>query len=224
MPMWSKDIISEVAPPLRNSDTGIQALNLMDIFRVSHLPIVQNKEYLGLISDSDIYDLNEPKEPVGKHQISLSKPYIKEQDHIYKALELYSNNHITIIPVLDKNKQYKGLILLPDLVQNIAELFALNYPGGIIVLEINANDYSLSEIAQIVEGNNAKILNMNISPVKKTEKILITLKINQDDIDSIIHTFERYEYHINLYYSSAENKIEGVYEDHYQSLLRYLNI
>jgi CBS domain-containing protein len=224
MPMWSKDIISDVAPPLRNSDTGIQALNLMDIFRVSHLPIVQNKEYLGLISDSDIYDLNEPREPVGKHQLSLSKPYIKEHDHIYKALELYSNNHITVLPVLSDNDQYRGLILLPDLVQHIAGLFALNFPGGIIVLETNANNYTLSEIAQIVEGNNARILNMTISPVKGTEKIFITLKINKEDIDSVIHTFERYEYHIKLYYSSAENKIEGVYEDHYQSLLRYLNI
>jgi hypothetical protein len=73
--MLARDLISEVVPALKTSDTAQTALNWMEIFRVSHLPIVNENDYLGLISDSDIYDLNQPGEPIGNHSLSLPRPF-----------------------------------------------------------------------------------------------------------------------------------------------------
>ncbi len=221
--MLAKDLISEVVPALKTSDTGLRALSWMEIFRISHLPIVNNKEFLGLISDTDIYDLNMADEPIGNHHLSLFSPFVTSDQHIYEIIELVSRLKLTIVPVLNKKKDYMGLITLNDLVQYVADLFALKEPGGIIVLELHQNDYSLNQISQIVEGNNAKILSMYLTSPSDSMKMELTLKINQNDLTSIIQTFERYDYTIKASYMEDED-MDSFYSNRYESFMRYLNV
>lgn len=221
--MLAKDLISEVVPALKTSDTGLRALSWMEIFRISHLPIVNNKEFLGLISDTDIYDLNMANEPIGNHHLSLFSPFVTSDQHIYEIIELVSRLKLTVVPVLNKTKDYLGLITLNDLVQYVADLFALKEPGGIIVLELHQNDYSLNQISQIVEGNNAKILSMYLTSPSDSMKMELTLKINQNDLTSIIHTFERYDYTIKASYMEDED-MDSFYSNRYESFMRYLNV
>ena len=221
--MLAKDLISEVVPALKTSDTGLRALSWMEIFRISHLPIVNNKEFLGLISDTDIYDLNMADEPIGNHHLSLFSPFVISDQHIYEIIELVSRLKLTVVPVLTKKKDYLGLITLNDLVQYVADLFALKEPGGIIVLELHQNDYSLNQISQIVESNNAKILSMYLTSPSDSMKMELTLKINQNDLTSIIHTFERYDYTIKASYMEDED-MDSFYSNRYESFMKYLNI
>ena len=221
--MLAKDLISEVVPALKTSDTGLRALSWMEIFRISHLPIVNNKEFLGLISDTDIYDLNMANEPIGNHHLSLFSPFVTSDQHIYEIIELVSRLKLTVVPVLTKKKDYLGLITLNDLVQYVADLFALKEPGGIIVLELHQNDYSLNQISQIVESNNAKILSMYLTSPSDSMKMELTLKINQNDLTSIIHTFERYDYTIKASYMEDED-MDSFYSNRYESFMKYLNI
>lgn len=221
--MLAKDLISEVVPALKTSDTGLRALSWMEIFRISHLPIVNNKEFLGLISDTDIYDLNMANEPIGNHHLSLFSPFVTSDRHIYEIIELVSRLKLTVVPVLNKKKDYLGLITLIDLVQYVADLFALKEPGGIIVLELHQNDYSLNQISQIVESNNAKILSMYLTSPSDSMKMELTLKINQNDLTSIIHTFERYDYTIKASYMEDED-MDSFYSNRYESFMKYLNI
>lgn len=83
-------MISEIIPALKTSDTGITALNWMDVFKVSHLPIVNDKEFLGLISEIDIFDMNMPEESLGNHQLSLLRPYVIENQHVFEVMEVAS--------------------------------------------------------------------------------------------------------------------------------------
>lgn len=221
--MLAKDLISEVVPALKTSDTGLRALSWMEIFRISHLPIVNNKEFLGLISDTDIYDLNMANEPIGNHHLSLFSPFVTSDQHIYEIIELVSRLKLTVVPVLNKKKDYLGLITLNDLVQYVADLFALKEPGGIIVLELHQNDYSLNQISQIVESNNAKILSMYLTSPSDSMKMELTLKINQNDLTSIIHTFERYDYTIKASYMEDDD-MDSFYSNRYESFMKYLNI
>jgi hypothetical protein len=221
--MVAKELISDVVPSLRTSDTGITALNWMDIFKVSHLPIVNDKEFLGLISETDIYDLNMPEEPLGNHQLSLLRPYATEYQHVFEIIELASRLKLSLIPVLDHRKNYLGAIIITDLLHMFAEISALKNPGGIIVLEINSNDYSLAQIAQIVEGNDAKILGTYITSSPNTTKIELTLKLNVTDLTSINQTFNRYNYTVLGSYMKHDEE-EDLLEERYNLLLKYLNI
>ncbi len=221
--MIAREFISDVVPFLRTTDLGLEALNWMEIFRISHLPIVNNDEFLGLISDADIYDLNMADQPVGSHTLSLQRPFVLAHQHIYDAVELVSRLKLTIVPVLSDKNKYLGLITLQDLVQSLSRTISLLSPGGIIILEIDAKDYSLSEISQIVEGNNAKILSLYTSSINNSQLMEITLKINKTDLSSILQTFYRYEYKIKATFD-YENSLEVLNKERLESFIHYLNV
>jgi acetoin utilization protein AcuB len=208
---------------LKTSDSGQKALYWMDIFRISHLPIVNNEDFLGLISDKDIYDLNMSEEPIGNHTLSLFSPYVTDKQHVYEVMELASRMLLTVVPVLDENNRYLGLITMTDLLHYFADMATVKQPGGILVLEVNTNDYSLTQIAQIVEGNDAKILSMYISSHALSTKMEVTLKINRQDLTSIIQTFDRYNYIIRASFMNDDD-MDTLYENRYDLFMKYLNI
>ncbi|HEC42026.1 hypothetical protein LCGC14_2455990 [marine sediment metagenome] len=221
--MLAKELISEVVPALKTSDTGVQALSWMDIFRISHLPIVNNLEFLGLISDKDIYDLNMAEEAIGNHKLSLFSPYVMMKQHIYEVIEIISRLELTVVPVLDENKHYKGLITLNDLLRTFANLSALKQPGGILELELNVNDYTLTEISQIIEGNDARILSLYVSSPEDSTKMTVTLKVSATDISSIIQTFNRYNYTIKASYMEGD-EMEDLMNNRFDAFMKYLSI
>lgn len=221
--MLAKDLISDVVPALRTSDSGMKALYYMDIFRISHLPIVNNKDFLGLISDKDIYDLNMADEPIGNHKLSLISPYVFVHQHIYEVIGVVSNLQLSVIPVLNDNNHYQGCITAYDLLGYFSDLLAVNHPGAILVLELNQRDFSLSQIAQIVEGNDTKILSMYLHTFPDSVKMDVTLKLNRTDLSSVIQTFERYNYTIKASYMDT-NDIDGLIENRFESFMRYLNV
>jgi len=221
--MVAKDLISEVIPSLKTSDLGQTALNWMEIFRVSHLPIVNNQDFLGLISDSDIYDMNNPEEAIGNHTLKLFKPYVDSEQHIFEVIGLASRLKLTVVPVLDKNNHFKGVITITDLIRHIAGLSSMDQPGGIIVVELIARDYSLSQIAQIVESNNVKVLSMYITSIPESTKLEVTLKVNTGDLASVIKTFERYNYDIKTWVSGNDS-MDNFYSERFDMLMKYLNI
>ncbi|HOP04918.1 MAG TPA: CBS domain-containing protein [Tenuifilaceae bacterium] len=221
--MVAKEMLSDVIPALKTSDTGLTALNWMDIFKVTHLPIVNDKEFLGLISENDIYDLNMPEEPLGNHYLSLLRPYVLDSQHVFEIMEIASRLKLSLVPVLDPKKNYLGVISLTDLLHYFAELSALKNPGGIIVIELNQNDYSFAQIAQIIEGNDAKILGAFITSNPNSVKMELTLKLNVTDLTSIKQTFYRYNYTVLGSYMKHDDE-EDLLEDRLNNLLKYLNI
>ena len=220
--MLARELISDVVTALKTSDTGTTALGWMEIFRVKHLPIVNHREFLGLIADTDIYDLNNPDEAVGAHQLSLQKPYVTEQQHIYEVIELLSRLELTLVPVLNSDMQYLGVITQEDLTRKFANLSAMQNPGGIIELEMNEIDYSLTEISQIVESNNAKILSLYVAANENNTKLRVTLKINATDLTSIIETFNRYNYSVVSSHMNDED-LDEFYQERFDVFLKYLN-
>jgi CBS domain-containing protein len=202
--MLSEDLISDTIPPLKTSDSGLKALNWMDEFRVSHLPIVNHSEFLGLISDTDILDLNAPEEPLGNHPLSLTRPFVHAKEHIYEVLKLAAKMHLTLIPVLDDQNKYLGNISLKTLVEHFSQTTSVQHPGGIIVLELNQNDYSLTQIARIVEDNDAKILSLYLSDHIDSMRVELTIKVNREDIRAILASFQRYNIEVKASFQQSE--------------------
>ena len=220
--MVAKDLISEVIPSLKTSDPGQVALNWMEIFRISHLPIVNNQDFLGLISDTDIYDMNMPEEPIGNHALTLLKPYVTTEQHIFEVIGLASRLKLSVVPVLDSKNHFKGVITTSDLIQHIAGMSSLDQQGGIIVLEIIERDYSLSQISQIVESNNIKVLSMYITSPPESTKLEVTLKVNSGELASLIRTFERYNYEVKTWVTS-DDSMDRFYSERFDLLMKYLD-
>lgn len=221
--MVAKDLISDVIPPLKTSDSGQTALNWMEIFRISHLPIVNNQDFLGLISDTDIYDMNQPEEPIGNHALTLLKPYVSTEQHLFEVIGLASRLKLTVVPVLDEKQHYKGVVTTTDLIRYLAGISSMDQQGAIIVLEILERDYSLSQIAQIVEGNNVKVLSMYITSPPDSTRLEVTLKLNTNEIASVIRTFERYSYEVKTWVTT-DDSMDRFYSERFDLLMKYLNI
>jgi CBS domain-containing protein len=221
--MVAHDLISDIIPSLKTSDTGQTALNWMEIFRISHLPIVNNLDFLGLISDSDIYDMNQPEEPIGNHELTLLKPYVRHDQHLFEVIGLAARLKLTVVPVLDDSNHYLGLITTSDLIRHIAGISSMDQPGGIIVLEMVERDYSLSQIAQIIESNNIKVLSMYITSPADSTRLEVTLKVNATDLLSVIRTFERYNYDVKTWITTNDS-LDRFYSERFDLLMKYLNM
>src|SRR5512133_1885951 len=221
--MSANDLISEEIPALKTYDLSQTAIKSMEILRKSHLPIVHNQDFLGLISDADIYDMNQASEPIGNHELTLMKPYVKEDQHIFEVIGLASRMKLTVVPVLANTNRFLGVITTNDLVRHIAGISSMDQPGGIIVLEMLERDYSLTQIAQIVESNNIKIVSMYITSPPESTKLEVTLKVNTSDLTSVIRTFERYNYEVKTWITSNDS-MENLYSERFDLLMKYLNI
>lgn len=220
--MIARHLISESIIPLKTSDTGNIALRWMDEYKVSHLPIVNGDNYLGLISEKDILDQNNYDDPIGNHNLGLSKSYVTEHQHIYEVIELFEKSSLSLIPVVDNHQKYVGVITLQKLLSYFSSSFSVNNPGGVIVLEMSQKDYSLTEIANIVESNNAKVLSCFLGNHSNSTLIEVILKISTNEIEPILQTFTRYNYIVKATF--GENNDNEDLKEHYDSLMNYLNI
>jgi hypothetical protein len=135
---------------------------------------------------------------------------------------MVSSLKLTVLPVLNEHQQYLGLIPVTALLQQFSTLAATREPGGIVVLEMNIHDYSMTQIAQIVEGNDGKILSSYMNPLPDSTRIEITLKINKEDLSAILQTFYRYNYNVKASFHQSEFSEDM--KNRYDSFMNYINI
>ena len=219
----AKELISENIPIVSPLEQGETVLNWMETYKVSELPIIENNRLIAIISESDIYNLNKLKKPVNDYNLEDKITFIYSHQHIYDVINIMSDNKLSLLPVLDDNKNFIGSITINDILPAIKQITSTDNNGGIIVLELNINNYSLTEIANIIESENGKIVSLYLNNDIKKNKLFVNIKINLNDLTSIIKSFERYSYHIKVSYSH-NNIVDTSYEDRYDELMHYLNI
>ena len=195
----------------------------MSEFYVRHLPVVNNTQLLALVSEDDIleYDVHEA---VGSYDVSLRFPPVQEKDHLYEVMRRMGQYNLTVIPVVDANQDYLGMITIEDLLNYFAQIGSFTEPGSIIVLEMSRRDYSLAEISRIVESESAAILSSFVTSSldETTLMIDVTLKINRQNIQSILATFDRFSYTVKATFN--EREMYDTLKERYDSLMSYLNV
>ena len=220
--MTASDLISDIIPPLKHTDTADLALRWMDEFRVSHLPVIKGQNFVGVISESDILDKSDSSKTLDELFDVLPRPYVFENNHVYDMLKMFADTKCTVIPVLTEGERYKGCAALIDVLSYVSTMAGLVDEGAVLVIEVSERDYSLAHIAQCVETNNARLLSAFITSTPNSSQIEVTLKINERDLSRIIQTFERFEYTI----VGAYHK-DSYFEDlqrRYDELMKFLNI
>lgn len=221
--MIASELISNVVPVLKQTDSCLQALNWMELFRVSHLPMVRGKVYLGLVADELIYshgDLNDPLEVLA---VPVEGTFVYENYHIYDVIGLVSSHVLSVVAVLDRKNNFVGSIMSMDILRTLDTLLCAEQPGGIIVLEVSRVDYSMAEVAQIVEYNEARILSCYLSCHRNSQQVRLTLKVNTLNIDPILDTFIRYNYTVRNSFVTGQEE-EDTLRERYGMLMKYLSI
>jgi predicted transcriptional regulator len=219
----AKELISLSLPLLKCTDKGEKALNIMEAFRVSHLPLVRDNELIGVISDKDIYDRELEMCSFNDKTISLVHAYVYQNQHIYELAQKMYDLKLTLLPVLNSDESYLGSVTISDLAENIVKVFSAFEPGAVIVLEMSPANFSLSQIAQITESNNAKILSMYTHYPENSNEFDVSIKLNATEISSIIQTFVRYNYNIKAVYMD-DSLLHDMYSERYDMFMKYMNL
>ena len=196
--MIASELISDNLPSVKSTDSAWTVLGWMSEFKIYQLPIVDGRKYLGLISEDEILDSADLMLSIGNIRYTSHKEgaYVFEYSHIYEVISTMNSFNLEILPVLTPEKQYRGIITLRDVVDQLGTLFALEDPGSIIVLEVPQNSFVLSEIGRIAESENAKVMSFYLSPTQNGKNYKVTLKVNMEDTSRLVASFNRFNYNV----------------------------
>lgn len=219
--MLAQELISTIVPVLNPLDTGAKALRLMNEFHLTQLPVVVDGKYLALIDEDEVMDGEDPDQLL---EISPNhyKPAIMEGAHFFEALKLFYDQKLSVLPVISKEGEYLGLITKDNLLAILAQVNGVKEAGGLLVLEVEPRDYSLSEIARISESNDVTLLSVNTINNPNTGKLEVLLKTNRQEMQGLVATFERFNY--NIKYMFSEELEEDLLKKNYDLLMNYISM
>lgn len=185
----------------------------------SHFPVIENSVYMGSIAAIDIIPSN--TKTVNDYRYALLPFFVRNDANWFEVLEKFAQFECTVLAVLNENNQYIGYYLYVDILPYLNKTPLFKETGLAIVVEKNYLDYSISEIAQIVESNNCKLLGIFISSIEN-QMVQITIKASTGNINEIIQTFRRFGYEI-VSEHNQDNYLNEL-KDRSAYLDKYLNI
>ncbi|HEY8919573.1 MAG TPA: CBS domain-containing protein, partial [Chitinophaga sp.] len=148
---------------------------------------------------------------------------IQENAHFYEALKVFYDQKMCALPVISKDNEYLGILTKDNLLAVLAQYNGVKEPGGILSLEIEPRDYSLSEIARIAESNDVTLLSVNTITNPATGRLEVLLKTNRQELQPLVATFERFKYYVVKYTITAEDE-EDTLKKNYDLFMNYISI
>lgn len=220
--MTAHSLIAYDIPALHTEQTGKDAFHALNDHHVKHLPVVEGRRLVGILSEEDIFN-HKLYEPIGEYDFSMLRRFaVRGKDHVFEVMRTMGENRLTVIPVVDEQGSYQGLITLSDLLRFFAGAASFTEPGGVLVLEMSRRDYSLNAIARIIEGENTRILSTFVTSGSDSDTLELTIKVNSQDLSRIIAALQRYEYDVKETF--AEGEYGDALRERYDSLMSYLNV
>jgi hypothetical protein len=218
--MHLQDYIINDIKPLKITDKISDVQLLFNQLTYSHIPIQNGDIYVGCISENDAYCFEKAK-TIGDCTYAIEGFFVRPSTNWLDILEAFAQNDANIMPLLDQNNKYLGYYELNDIMTLFNETPFFSEPGGILIVEKGIHDYSFSEISQIVESNDAKLLGAFISKMDGN-LTQVTLKIGNSSLNEVIQTFRRYSYNI-ISGHEDDSYIESL-KQRSQYLDKYLNM
>jgi Mg/Co/Ni transporter MgtE len=186
----------------------------------SHVPIKKDGVFIGCLSENDVYCL-EPDQSIGEILYAIEEFFVKNNSTWLNILGEFASNDCNIMPVLDQKNNYLGYYQLVDIISIFNKTPFFSQTGGVIVIEKAYNDYSLSEISQIIESNNIKLLGLFVS-AQNNGMTQITIKIENSGLSAVFEAFRRYGY--NIISGHEDDEFLKTLKDRSNYLDRYLNL
>ena len=220
--MLTRELLSQTLPYLNLQDKVYHALQLMNDNHITHLPIVDGEKFVGIISEDELLQAENDRAELITLQQSFSDISVKEDEHFLKAVQLAADNGLSVVPVVTADNELVGTVAYDDLLKFSSEFMSLSVPGGLIVIEMESNQYSFSEISKLVETNDAQITQLNTSNDAETGMMQVTIRINKPEVSDIVATLQRYEYNVKYFF--GEELFANDIRSNYDNLMNYLKI
>lgn len=220
--MLISQFLSNADFSIQNADSIQQALEKLQDMLCKELIVLNGDDYIGLVNETILLDAEDEDAPLSSIRINTAPIQLKFNQHPYDALVMATVYNSTIIPVLDQDNKYIGVSTQLDILKAISSIQSQNESGAIIVLATGLHDFSLSQIAHLVESDNCRILNCATKINLESDNIEVTLKVDKSNINALLNSFLRHNYLI----LETHNTIAAFDDtaDRYQQLMNYINI
>ena len=219
--MIVKDFINKDFPLLTENNTVKKALVLMKDYRIEHLPVSLNGA-IGVLSYESI-NLLDASTKLIKLISMLKQISISPQDHIWEALRSFQQMDSCIIPIINNNKEYLGVLSIWEITSHLNAIFPISTGGAILQMNMNYRNYSLAELATIVESANCKITLLSVFPEPASQHVNIVFSIDKNDATEAISALERHGFLVDSWFMN-KGKIDSLLEERYNAFLKYINI
>ncbi|MBU3928924.1 MAG: CBS domain-containing protein [Bacteroidetes bacterium] len=220
--MIAKQLINEDVLPLLLTDSVEEALKRMDEYKVWHYPVVDGGTFVGVVIEKELFSLVGFSRKLESSLIHFEDFYAEENITVYDVLNIVVKRKLSLTPVLDNDNHYLGSILPTDLLLFFSQSLSVYNPGGVIILLVSENDYSLTEIANIVESNNAKILSVFLESHPDSTQLKVIIKVSVLNIGAMLKTFDRFGYLVDA--SFGQDISQEDLKENYDSLMNYLKL
>ena len=222
--MLAEDLLNQMIPPLKATDSAGKAARWLEEFHVGQLPVLDERNYRGLITEADLADYENSDTLLADLNLGFADVHVQHDQHFYRVVELAVKNKIQLVPVLDERHEYAGVVTVSDALAAFGPPPGPAGQGGILVLSMEERDYSLTQISRYVEENNAKIISAHVAQDEQDPyRIRLTLKLNTDNLSRITATLERFGYVVSAQFSGSTPVSDDEHE-RYDALLRYLSV
>ncbi|SHG82470.1 CBS domain-containing protein [Flagellimonas flava] len=218
--MQIQNNIITTVPVFEVSETLAEVISFFEATIFSHVAVTEDGIYIGALSENDLACF-EPDKKIEEFRVELESFFVTKETSWLDVLETFSRNEANVLPVLDENHVVQGYYDLQDVVAFFIDTPFFKEPGGILVVGTGMKDYSFSEIAQIVESNNARLLGAFITD-SQNDVVQITLKIGTLNLNEVAQTFRRYNYTI-IFGNSDDQFLEDL-KQRSDYLEKYLNV
>ena len=205
------EYILEEIKPLHPKDAVKSAQKLFKNYPITHFPVIENNKLLGSFAEDDIQTIENKEDEIDTYAHLLHSFYADEKATVIELLKIFADNDTNIIPVLNQFKDYIGYFDLRDVLDVFSTSPFMLEESETLIIEKQKNDYSMSQIVQIIESNGGKLLGIYISE-KQLDMIQVTLKVISNEINEIMQTLRRYDYKIisihenDLYLEDLKNR------------------
>lgn len=227
--MLVKDFITKEIPVLKSFDTGEYALELMDDYKVRHLPLVSDDLYYYrfMVSEKELLsspeNLEQPLLEYSSMENYFLRHFIRPNAHALEVLALMDRYQLSLLPVVSEQEEYMGVVTQEKLISEMAELCQVDVSGSILVVEVARTDYSLMDIVRLVESNGAHILSILTHVQMATGYLWVTIRIDKEDASSVIRSLERFNYVVVWYYMK-NGVMDDIFQQRVNEFIHYINI
>ena len=220
--MLTRELLTQTLPHLKLSDKIYQALQQMSDNNVTHLPVIEDEKFIGLVSENMLLNAEDDSAELSELQHAFIKISVKENEHFLTVIQETVENDLSLMPVVNDENELLGSVTKSELLKNASEFMSLNEPGGMIVLEMEPKQYSFNELSRLVEANETQITQLNTSVDNLTGMLQVTIKINKADVADVVSSLQRHDYNVKYYF--GEELYENELRSNYDNLMNYLKI
>jgi acetoin utilization protein AcuB len=175
-----------------------QVISLMKKHSIRHLPVVEEGELLGWVTEGDIREayLASLIEQVSIGDIMIKDPLTISPDaNLEEAAALLYSHHIGGLPVVDKGKLV-GVITVADIMAAFIEVMGILQESSRIDVILGGKAHAFENVSKVIRDHGSEIISVGMSAHNDRTKRVYYLRLSKGDVRSMAKEIELLGYKV----------------------------